>query len=273
MSGADRDRFRLYQLAVQNPAAEIDFVDRICQQWPGRPARRLREDFCGTGAICAEWVRRRPDNRAWGLDLDPEALAWGRRHTLQALSAEQRARVALIAGDVLSAASPAATLTPAPEVVLALNFSYWLLRTRCALLTYFQRVRALLPEHGFLLLDAHGGPESLRLQCETRRVRDPDGEDFDYVWERADYDPATGRQRCHIHFRFDDGSALERAFSYDWRLWTLPEIRELLAEAGFATVQVYWQGWDANGNPDGIFVPVESGAPDAGWIAYLTAEK
>ena len=266
MSRGERDRFRLYQLAVQNPVAEIDFVDRIFHQRHGRPAQALREDFCGTAAVCAEWVRRRPDNRAWGLDLDPEALDWGRTHNLQRLNTEQHARVALIAGDVLS------TETPTPEIVLALNFSYWLLHTRAALLDYFQRVRAILPPAGLLVLDAHGGPQSLRLASETRRIRNPRGEDFDYVWERADFDPITGRQVCHIHFRFDDGSSLERAFSYDWRLWTLPEIRELLDAAGFSRVQVYWQGWDEHDEPDGHFVPVERGEPDDAWIAYISAE-
>ncbi len=38
---------------------------------------------------------------------------------------------------------------------------------------------------------------------------------------------------CHIDFKFEDGSVQKRAFSYDWRLWILPEIREVLAEAGF----------------------------------------
>ncbi|MTW20813.1 class I SAM-dependent methyltransferase [Allochromatium palmeri] len=265
MSRDDRDRFRLYQRAVQNPAAEIDFVDRVFHDRYGRPAQRLREDFCGTAAVCTEWVRRRPDTHAWGLDLDSNALDWGRRHSLQTLSTEQGARIELIEGDVLS------TETPEPEIVLALNFSYWLLRTRTALLTYFQRVRAILPETGLLVLDAHGGSESLRLHSESRRIHDPLGEDFDYLWERADYDPITSRQICHIHFRFDDGSSLERAFSYDWRLWTLPEIRELLDTAGFSSIQVYWQGWDEQGEPDGHFVPVERGEPDDAWIAYLTA--
>ncbi|MBN2886226.1 MAG: class I SAM-dependent methyltransferase, partial [Chromatiaceae bacterium] len=90
---------------------------------------------------------------------------------------------------------------------------------------------------------------------------------------QADFDPISARMRCHIHFRFDDGSALERAFRYEWRLWTLPEIRELLAEAGFGRIEVYWQGWDAEGEPDGNFRPVERGTADAAWIAYLSAEK
>ncbi|WP_295408921.1 class I SAM-dependent methyltransferase [uncultured Thiocystis sp.] len=261
------DRHRLYELAVQNPSAEVDFVDRTYRMIRCRGARILREDFCGTAAICCEWVRRRKTNHAFGVDLDPEVLDWGRRHNLHALAEHQRSRVALLQQDVLAAQ------TRPPDIVLAMNFSYWLLRERAALLHYFRRVRATLKDSGVFFLDAYGGYDSYRLLIEERRIHDPVGGDFTYVWEQAVYEPVTGRLVCHIHFRFDDGSGLERAFSYDWRLWTLPEVRELLDEAGFSRILVHWQGWDADGNPDGVFVPVEAGEPDAGWIAYLTAEK
>jgi SAM-dependent methyltransferase len=261
------DRYRLYQLAVQNPRTEIDFVDRTFRQLRGRSARTLREDFCGTAAVCCEWVGRRKHNRAWGVDLDPEALAWGRRHNLGALDASGQARIALVQADV------GAVETPSPDVVLAMNCSYWLLGDRRRLSGYFKRVRDALAEGGIFFLDAFGGYDTFRLLTEERRVRDPQGGSFTYVWEQAVYEPVTGRLVCHIHFRFADGSEWPRAFSYDWRLWTLPEIRELLTEAGFSRVMVYWQGWDSQGKPDGVFVPVETGEPDAGWIAYLTAEK
>jgi hypothetical protein len=261
------DRHRLYQLSVQNPRTEVDFVDRTYRQLRGRSARTLREDFCGTAAVCCEWVRRRRRNRAWGIDLDPDVLDWGRRHNVDALDADRKGRVALLEVDVRDVEAPN------PDIVLAMNCSYWLLRDRSNLLRYFGNVRKTLADDGIFFLDAFGGYDTFRLLTEDRCIRDPDGGDFTYLWEQAVYEPVTGRFVCHIHFRFSDGSEWPRAFSYDWRLWTLPEIRELLAEVGFRRVMVYWQGWDAHGNPDGIFVPVESGEPDAGWIAYLTAEK
>ncbi|MES9981732.1 MAG: hypothetical protein ABW115_14540 [Candidatus Thiodiazotropha sp. 6PLUC6] len=61
--------------------------------------------------------------------------------------------------------------------------------------------------------------------------------------------------------------------SYDWRLWSLPEVRELLEEVGFKKITFYWQGFDDDGEADGIFVPVEEGEADAGWICYISAEK
>lgn len=251
---------------MQNPHAEVDFIDHTYRQLRGRSARWLREDFCGTAAICCEWVRRRQTNHAFGVDHDPEVLAWGRRNNLAALPERQRARVHLLEQDVLTAH------TRPLDLVLAMNFSYWLLAGRADLLAYFQRVRYALAPDGVFLLDAYGGYDSYRVIIEERLVEDPELGRFTYQWEQAQFDPISGRLVCHIHFCFDDGSRLERAFTYDWRLWSLPEIRELLTEAGFSRVLVYWQGWDGDGRPDGRFVPVETGAPDAGWIAYLSAE-
>ena len=61
---------------------------------------------------------------------------------------------------------------------------------------------------------------------------------------------------CHIHFSFPDGSKIKKAFTYDWRLWTLPEIRELLLEAGFQRATVYWEGTNEETEEgDGEFTP------------------
>jgi hypothetical protein len=260
------DRHRLYERAVQAPDAEVDFIDDRYRRLRGRGARRLREDFCGTAALCCEWVRRRKGNRAVGVDLDPAVLAWGRARNVGALDPETARRVTLVEGDVR------ATETGLADVLCAMNFSYWLLMDRDRLLAYFRGVRDRLADDGIFFLDAYGGYDSFRVITEEREIDDDEGR-FTYIWEQASYEPVTGTMDCYIHFAFPDGSRMERAFSYRWRLWTLPEIRELLDEAGFRRVQVYWQGWDEDGEPDGDFQPTDSGEPDAGWICYLTAEK
>ena len=66
---------------------------------------------------------------------------------------------------------------------------------------------------------------------------------------------------------------MREAFTYEWRLWTLPEIKELMLEAGFSKVTVWWEGTDEDGDGDGEFTADEVGEACEGWIAYLTAEK
>ncbi len=258
------DRHRLYELSVQYAASEIEFVDETYKSIRNHKAKLLREDFCGTANVCCEWVRHRKSNYAIGVDLDHEVLTWSQQHKLSELNVGQRKRISLIEENVLQVA------TAAPNIISAMNFSYWLFKERKALKQYFTRVRQALAEDGIFFLDAYGGYDSFRELEEEREIND--GE-FTYIWEQERYDPVTGGLICHIHFAFPDGSRLDRAFSYDWRLWTLPEIRDLLEEVGFSRVTIYWQGWDEDGEPDGIFVPSTTGEADAGWICYISAEK
>jgi hypothetical protein len=258
---AKADRHRLYENSVQDADAELDFVEREFRQLRGRNARFLREDFCGTASVATAWVRRHRQNRAVGVDLDPEVLAWGRTHHVNALPRGERGRVTLLNENVLQA------VTPPQDVVLAMNFSYWIFKTRDALRDYFKATLAALGEDGVFLLDCFGGYDAFRVLKERRELKG-----FTYVWDQASYNPVTGDLRCHIHYEFPDRSLLRKAFNYDWRLWTLPEIREVLAEAGFARTVVYWQGWDDESDEgDGDYQPVETADADAGWIAYVAA--
>ncbi|KRT55140.1 class I SAM-dependent methyltransferase [endosymbiont of Ridgeia piscesae] len=260
------DRHRLYELSVQCAESEIDFVDDTFKRLRGHRAKLLREDFCGTANVCCEWVKRRSSNQAIGIDLDPEVLEWGRKHHINALNPAQAKRIDLLEKNVLKAKT-----TP-PDIISAMNFSYWLFKERKTLKRYFKRVQQQLAEGGILFMDAYGGYDSFRDIIEEREI-EAEGLRFSYIWEQEKYEPISGSLICHIHFDFPDGSRMERAFSYDWRLWTLAEIRELLEEAGFSRVTFYWQGFDEDGEGDGDFQPVDEGDADAGWICYITAEK
>jgi len=127
-------------------------------------------------------------------------------------------------------------------------------------------VRRGLKRGGLFLLDAYGGSESFE---EGEEERPLDG--FTYVWDTERYNPITGGLTTKIHFRFPDGSEMDSAFVYEWRLWTLPEIRECLREAGFAEVDVWWEGTTDDGEGDGRFKPTREGDACLGWIAYLVA--
>lgn len=257
------DRHDLYEQSVQCVEAEIDFVDETFTALRGRKAKSLREDFCGTGNTSCEWVRRRNSNHAIGVDLDTEVLEWGRKHKVGSLTPAQSKRVKLLNEDVMQVE------TDPMDIVLAMNFSYWLFEDRPTLRKYFERVRSALADDGIMFLDAFGGYDAYRELKERTKFKK-----HTYIWEQAHFNPINNHMRCHIHFKMKDGSRLEKAFSYEWRLWSLPEIRELLLEAGFSKATVYWQGEDEEtGEGDGEFYPTEEGEADAGWIAYIVAEK
>lgn len=263
LTASNADRHELYERSVQAVDAEIDFVDETFSTLRGRQASRLREDFCGTGNTSCEWVRRRPGNYAVGVDLDDEVMAWGREHHVQKLADGASERIALVHGNVLT------TDVVDQDIVLAMNFSYMIFKERAVLRDYFTRVRESLNDDGIFFLDAFGGYDAFRVVKEHT-----DYDDFRYTWHQATYNPITGDMRCHIHFKFNDGTRLKRAFTYEWRMWTLPEIQEILTEAGFAKVTVYWQGWDESGEEaDGEFYPATEAEPDAGWICYIVAER
>jgi len=260
------DRHRLYELSVQCAESEIDFVEQTFRKIRKRKARSLREDFCGTANVCAEWARRNNRNTATGVDLDGEVLEWGRQNRLAPLTDKQRARVTLVQGNVLRAKSEPV------DILLAMNFSYWLFKERSDLLRYFRKARRNLADDGVMFLDAYGGYDSFREIDEEREI-DDGAEGFTYIWDQDEFNPVNNNLICHIHFAFPDGSVMEQAFTYDWRLYTLPEIRDLLHEAGFSKTTVYWQGWDEDGEASGEFFPVEDADADAGWICYISAEK
>jgi hypothetical protein len=90
-------------------------------------------------------------------------------------------------------------------------------------------------------------------------------DDYTYVWDQASFDPINNHIVCHIHFRFSDGSALEKAFTYDWRIWSIPELRDILEEVGFKNV-VTW--WDCD---DDIIRPKTAVENLISWVAYLAA--
>jgi len=256
------DRHYLYQESVQDTETEIDFVEQTWQSLRDRPAELLREDFCGTANTACEWVRRSPLHHAVGIDLDADVLEWGRVNNLEQLNDDQFDRITLQQGNVLN------TRSEHSDIILAMNFSYYLFLERQTLLDYFLAVRASLVDDGIFFLDAYGGYDSPR---EIEEERECDG--FTYIWDQASFNPIDSTMTCHIHFEFPDKSRMDQAFSYYWRLWTLPEVRELLSEAGFSQVTVYWEGTDEETNEgDGIFEPAEVGDPDPGWICYIVAE-
>lgn len=257
------DKYELYQLAVQSPEPDIAFLRRVYKKQNGRPARHFREDFSGTALLTAQWIRKGPKYTAEAFDIDPEPVEWGRRHHFAELGdAAERA--------VLHLEDVRAPSERKPDVRCAQNFSYWVFKTRAEMLDYFRRVREDLADGGVFVLDAHGGPESIEEREEETKI----DAGFTYVWDQHWFSPVTHDAKLYIHFRFRDGSEMKRAFAYDWRVWSIPELRDILLDAGFSRVDVYWEGTAEDGESgNGIYRKTRYGTNDPAWVTYIVGVR
>ena len=255
------DRHALYQEAVQDPPSDVALVRRLFRKHYGRDPRLLREDFCGTAAMACAWVNAHRENRAFGVDLDPDPLEWGLQNNVAALSRAQSRRLQLLQGDVREVNHARV------DVTVAFNFSYFVFQRRRDLIEYFRKARSTLRRQGLFVLDLYGGPESQRCLTETR-----EHDHFDYVWDQDAFDPIQQHAVNHIHFEFSDGSRIQRAFTYDWRLWSIPELRESLEEAGFRHTEAYWERTDRETEEgSGVYYRAERASDDPAWVTYLAA--
>jgi len=239
----------------------VRFFRELYRELKGRGPKLLREDFCGTFGVCCEWVKLGPDYRAYGRDLGVEPMRWGAEHFLAELSPEQRSRVKIERKDV------AAPGGPKTDLILAMNFSYFIFKEREALKAYFVNARRNLHPGGVLAMDCFGGAGVHRPNKE--RTEHPG---FVYYWEQRDFDPVHGTAHCAMHFKPKGRKTFRDAFTYDWRLWSVAEIRDLLAEAGFRRSHVYWEGDDGE-TGNGRFARDENGGREEIWIAMILAEK
>lgn len=264
LSAGTANRFDLYQRSVNSPETDVDFLIEAYETIRGRKPSHLREDFCGTANLAAEFLARDPKNTVEGFDLDPEPMKWGKGHNFGRVE-DRDARMTWHEKDVRSPADKA------PDVTIAANFSYWGFKEREELLGYLRSAHEDLAQDGIMVMDLYGGPEALN---EMEEVRDIDGA-FDYIWDQKIWEPGTGRYQCSIHFRFRDGSEMTDAFTYDWRFWHLTELRDILLEAGFSKVTCYFEGTDPDDETegDGIFTPDPVGENCDAWLAYLVSEK
>lgn len=264
---AKADRHELYELSVQAPEVDAATLARLFKRYRKRHAVSLREDFCGTAVLSTAWVQSREGRTAVGIDLDQPTMDWGMDNRVQPAGVADR--VTLLRANVLDGAGPKV------DVAAGLNFSYNVLHERAQLVEYFRASRRTLVDDGLLILDLFGGwgtmwPETNRREVEGEGER----EGFTYRWEQRHFDPLTHRIVCVIAFDFPDGSRIEDAFYYEWRLWTCPEIRDALDEAGFSRVRVLWERTDDDGDGTGKFYePKKHVDNQESFWTYIVAER
>jgi hypothetical protein len=258
------DIHALYQSSVQSCEADCELFADIYEQLRNAAPVVLREDFCGTALL---------STTAIGVDLDEPTLDWARTHNVEPNADELDDRLTLVQGDVLEVGG-----LERADLIAALNFSFCIFKQRDELARYFDRCHAGLAEGGLLFLELFGGIKAIDTDEEIR-----DLDDFTYIWEQESFNPITNDIVCHIHFEFPDKSKIERAFTYRWRLWSIPELRDLLYEAGFRKVRVYWEQVEEEPEDDddedgmlsgtGEYEEVEEVEQQDSWLVYVVAER
>jgi SAM-dependent methyltransferase len=256
------DKYQYYQMAVQSPDIDAIFLDRVYRELRHRSAKTLREDFCAAFALCCQWASLSEQHVAYGIDLDPEPLEYGREHYLAELEDSVQKRVHALQTDVLNPELPLA------DIIAALNFSYFSFKDRPTLKTYFENCYRTLAADGILVLDCFGGPA-----CMEPNEHETEYDDFSYFWDQDSYDPLTNEAKFAIHFKPRGQKKAKDVFTYDWRLWSLSELSDLMKECGFKSIHFYWEGTDDQGEGDGEFSKVEAGEICESWVAYIIGEK
>lgn len=158
------------------------------------------------------------------------------------------------------------------DLIGALNFSYWIFKKRHELIRYFRQAKKSLKKDGLLILDCVGGTEMIE-EAVDRHTYGRGKNRFTYEWRHESYNPINSEGFFSISFKLKNGKKLDRAFTYDWRVWTLQEIRECLSEAGFKNSWVYWEQDGPNGEGNGIFKRTEVVHNSPVWLAMLVASR
>lgn len=257
------DKYALYKASVQSPETDVEFLRDTYKEQRGRLPVSLREDFCGTHAICCEWVKLGPKFKSIGIDLDPEPIEYGVANYQTELTPEQRDRISIHNMNVLEKGLPKA------DVIAALNFSYFIFKQRSTLIDYFRNCLKSLNKDGLFIVDCFGGSACMESNEEETEFED---EDFSYFWDQDLYDPVNNHAVFYIHFKRKGEKKRTKLFTYDWRMWSIPEIREMMLEAGFKKAHVFWEGTTKDGEGDGNFKITNKGEECESWVSYIMGE-
>ncbi len=214
--------------------AEADFLERELEPEPGS---RLLDVPCGNGRLALELARR--GYRLTGLDQAGEFLAEG----------EQAARKAglEIAWRVEDMRNLPRLSWPAPfdgAICFGNSFGY---HDREGTAAFLAGLGAALRPGGRLALDTAMAAESILPELEPRTVEVVGGIRME-VTRR--HDPAQGRIEAQYTFTRESGGTGSETPTETHRAWhwvfSVKEIRHLLADAGLATIELYG---DLDGTP------------------------
>ncbi len=256
-------KYKLYESSVQNPTADIDFINTEYKRLREKIPLSLREDFGGTGLLTCQWVKQSQKHKAWSIDFHKEPQEYGVLNHYSKLQAHEKERILYICSNVLDKYSFKV------DVITACNFSYFVFKKRKELLNYAKIVLQGLKRDGIFVIDIFGGTE-----CFQELEEETEFDNHSYYWDCNKYNPITHEVLYDIHFKEGKGKTLyKNAFSYDWRHWGLQEVAEILEEAGFSDVRIYWEGDGEDGEGDGEFYESQEEENCDSWVAYIIGLK
>ncbi len=256
------DKYWYYNKSVQSADIDVVFFQDTYKELKGKMPQSFREDFCGTFKLSCEWVKLNESYNAVAVDLDLEPIQYGLENYLPELTNEEQSRLKVMQANVLDPNLPKA------DIIAACNFSYFIFKKREELKDYFKRNLNALNDGGLLILDVFGGTH-----CYEPNEEETEHKGFSYFWDQDSYDPVTNEALFYIHFKPKGEKKIKKVFTYDWRMYSIPEIKDILTDCGFKNVHIYWEGTEKNGEGDGEFKKVVSGEHCDSWIAYIVAEK
>ena len=235
------DRYELYELCTQTPERDV----LLLRAMHGARPKVLGEDFAGTAALSRAWVRRVPAGSAIAVDRDPEPLArvGEGRGASGVPNAQKAPKIHVRCADVLRERRKV-------DLLVALNFSLCEWHDRRDLVRYLAHARRRLRPGGLFVADLYGGEGAFTPGELEESHRGPQGERVTYAFEQRTADALTGRVVDALHFKVRElprrgltrrrgRKVLRDAFVYDWRLWSVPELRDALVDAGFGQTAVY----------------------------------
>ncbi len=256
------DKYFYYIKSVQSPEEDIDFFTKTYQSIYSKKPYIFREDFCGTFITGLKWVKKHPKNQAIVIDKSLEPLTYGKKNHLTQLKNSDRKRLKIIKKSILSPRLESA------DIISVSNFSYFIFKEQERLLKYFKNVKRQLKKQGLFIIDVFGGSQCLE-PCEESI----DHGGFTYYWDQESFDPITHHGVFHIHFKRKNEKKRKKVFSYDWRMWSIPELKDILQRAGFSKTYIYWETSNSKGEGTGIFKKTSKGEPCETWIAYLVSKN
>jgi SAM-dependent methyltransferase len=260
------NKYDLYEWCVTDGPRFARFAKAV----HGRSPRVLREDFSGTAALAKAWASAAPDQRALAVDLDPKVLRRASAPGVRAIRAD------------------AARCRAKADIVAATNFPLGYFHERPALVEYLTHARRCLNPRGVFLADLYGGRDAMKPLTVRRRLRGPAGERIEYVWTQVEADPATNLVTDTLSFTVStkskptnsksDATHTRRfpdAFVYRWRLWSIPELRDAMTDAGFRRVELYTRMGDALDAEGNLYVrPHDRGEPmDENYVVYIAGRR